>query len=104
MVEKLHTKERLPKEVEELQVIGGYPINCQVRKCTLCGTYYEYYYDHDSESGVGIGYTDESIKRITPEQAQACIKHILKIFPDFPSDLLKPEYEYLKKRRMGGKK
>jgi len=90
-VEKLHTDERLPKEVKELQIIGGYPINCQVRKCTLCGTYYNYYYDHDSQSGVGEGYTDESIERITPKKAQELIKHILKVFPDFPSDLLEPE-------------
>ena len=103
LVDKLHTKERLPEEVEGLQIIGGYAHDCQIRKCTLCGTYYRYYYDHDSESGVGFGYTDESIKRITPERAQELLNIIVKAYPKLSLDLLKQELDYLRKFRSGAK-
>ena len=103
-VEKLHTDEQLPKEVYELQVIGGYAIDCQIMKCSLCGTYYRYYYDHDSESGVGYGYTDESIKRINPVRAQKLINIILKAYPQLPLDSLRQELDYLRKSRNDGKK
>ncbi|MFQ5568897.1 MAG: hypothetical protein ACE5G0_04430 [Rhodothermales bacterium] len=79
-VETLHTDERLPEQVEQLLVLGGYGQHGseQVRKCPECGTYYSYLYDHDSESGMGYGYTDEAITRLTPEQALDLIEKTCK--------------------------
>jgi len=79
-VETLHTSERLPEEVKQLLVIGGYGLygSEQARKCPTCGTYYAFLHDHDSESGVGYGYTDESIERLTPEKALDLIEKTLK--------------------------
>ncbi len=79
-VETLHTDERLPEEVDQLLVIGGYGLyGCeQVRKCPECGTFYSFLHDHDSESGVGYGYTDEAIQRLTPEKALDLIEKTLK--------------------------
>ncbi len=78
-VETLHTDERLPEEVSQLLVIGGYGLyGCeQVRKCPQCGTFYRFLHDHDSESGVGYGYTDEAITRLTPEQALVLVEKTL---------------------------
>ena len=102
--DKLHKKERLPEEVDELQVIGGYAHDCQIRKCILCGTYYRYYYDHDSESGVGYGYTDESVKRITSERAQELMNVVIKAYPQLPLEKLRQELDYLRKKRSGANK
>jgi len=79
-VEILHTAERLPEEVDQLLVIGGYGLyGCeQVRKCPECGTFYTFLHDHDSESGVGYGYTDEAIRRLTSEQALDLVEKTLK--------------------------
>ena len=79
-VETLHTDERLPEEVEQLDVLGGYGLyGCeQVRKCPTCGAYYSFLHDHDSESGVGYGYTDEAITRLTPEKALDLIEKTMK--------------------------
>jgi hypothetical protein len=79
LVETLHTEARLPKQVDQLEIIGGYGFHGyeQVRKCPLCKTYYTYLYDHDSESGVGYGYTDEEVQRITPETALKIMERIL---------------------------
>ena len=95
----LHKKESLPDEVEELQVIGGYEHDCQIRKCSLCGTYYRYYYDHDSESGVGYGSTDSFIKRLTPERAQELMNVVIKAYPQLPLEKLREELNYLRKVR-----
>jgi len=80
-VETLHTDARLPEQVKQLEILGGYGFhgygNEQVRKCPLCKTYYTYLYDHDSESGVGIGWTDEEITRITPESALDVMDRVL---------------------------
>ena len=78
-VETLHTDARLPEQVDQLEIIGGYGFYGydQVRKCRLCKTYYTYLHDHDSESGVGFGYTDEEIQRITPEIALKVMNRIL---------------------------
>jgi hypothetical protein len=80
-VETLHTDARLPEQVDQLEIIGGYGFygygNEQVRKCPLCKTYYAYLWDHDSESGVGIGWTDEEIRRLTPESAMDVMERIL---------------------------
>ncbi len=76
-VETLHTPDRLPKEVDRLGIIGGMNADYglgQVRKCPKCGTYYAWFHDHDSESGTGYGYTDESIRRLTIEEAQERLK------------------------------
>jgi hypothetical protein len=79
-VETLHTDARLPEQVDQLEILGGYGIygHEQVRKCPLCKTYYTYLSDHDSESGVGIGWTDEEIQRITPETALSVMERVLK--------------------------
>ena len=78
-VEILHTDARLPEQVDQLEVIGGYGFygHEQVRKCPLCNTYYTYLSDHDSEAGLGFGYTDEEIRRITPESALSVMERIL---------------------------
>jgi hypothetical protein len=80
-VETLHTDARLPEQVNQLEILGGYGLygygNEQVRKCPLCKTYYTYLSDHDSESGVGIGWTDEEIMRITPESAPDVMERVL---------------------------
>ncbi|MCP5100840.1 MAG: hypothetical protein GY943_35260 [Chloroflexi bacterium] len=75
-VETLHTSERLPEQVNQLLVIGGYGLygSEQLRKCPECGTYYSFLHDHDSESGVGYGYTDEGIVRLDFVAALALIK------------------------------
>ncbi|MBT3981173.1 MAG: hypothetical protein HOE90_07450 [Bacteriovoracaceae bacterium] len=78
MVEKLHTPKRLPKEVSELSTIGGYATDGELRKCQHCLTYYIYHYDHDSESGVGNGYTDEGITRISNAEAKKMLPDLLK--------------------------
>lgn len=75
-VELLHSDERLPPEVDRLRIIGGY---CrydspQIRVCPECGTYYEFIHEHDSEAGMGEGYTDESIARITSDKAAASLE------------------------------
>ncbi len=102
--DKLHKKERLPEEVEDLQVIGGYAHDCQIRKCPLCGTFYRYYYDHDSESGVGYGYTDESVKRLSPERAQELMNVVIKAYPQLPLEKLRQKLDYLRNKRSGDKK
>jgi hypothetical protein len=80
-VETLHTNGQLPEQVDQLEILGGYGFYGmgmeQVRKCPLCKTYYTYLYDHDSESGVGIGWTDQEIQRITPESALAVMERVL---------------------------
>ena len=94
-VEILHTKERLPKEIDELHTIGGSASISQLRKCPFCGTYYLFIHDHDSESGVGYGSTDETIRRISYTDA---IKQIKKKFKGFEAtEELKEELEYLVK-------
>ena len=79
-VETLHTDARLPEQVDQLEILGGYGTygHEQMRKCHLCKTYYTYLSDHDSESGVGIGWTDEEIQRITPETALYVMERVLK--------------------------
>ena len=78
-VETLHTEARLPKQVDQLEILSGYGFygSPQVRKCPLCKTYYTYLHDHDSESGVGIGWTDEEIQRLTPESALDVMARVL---------------------------
>ena len=65
--------------VDQLEILGGYGFygSPQVRKCPLCKTYYTYLHDHDSESGVGIGWTDEEIQRLAPESALDVMARVL---------------------------
>lgn len=79
-VETLHTDERLPEQVSQLAVIGGYGLygSEQVRKCPECDTYYSFLHDHDSESGVGFGYTDEAIVRLDFKNALELIESTIK--------------------------
>lgn len=80
-VETLHTNERLPKEVDKLEIVGGnnadYALG-EVRKCPECETYYLWFHDHDSESGVGYGYTDESITRMTKKETRERLERNIK--------------------------
>ena len=46
---------------------GGWWI---LKRCPECATYYKYHYDHDSESGVGYGWTDEILLRLNPDEAR----------------------------------
>jgi len=75
-VETLHTNERLPEQVTQLIVLGGYGLygSEQVRKCPECAAYYSFLHDHDSESGVGYGYTDEAITRLSAPHALKLIE------------------------------
>jgi len=72
MVETLHTPDRLPAAVERLTVIGGAgTYGCeQLRKCPACGAYFSYINDHDSEAGLGYGYTDEAVRRLSRDEAR----------------------------------
>lgn len=36
----------------------------QLRRCPACGAHFAYTWDHDSQSGVGYGYTDERLERL----------------------------------------
>lgn len=69
-VDLINTNENLPDEIIKLEIIEGYSHDCQIRKCKDCGKYHPYYYDHDSELGSGLGYAEESIKRISPKKAK----------------------------------
>ncbi|MHA1147474.1 MAG: hypothetical protein ACTSR8_04450 [Promethearchaeota archaeon] len=94
-VEILHTNNRLPKQIDKLVIIGGSASINQLRKCPLCGTYYIFIHDHDSESGVGYGSTDETIRRIVYTDAIKQIKEKLNSFEETKE--LKKELEYLVK-------
>lgn len=102
-VEILHTSERLPKEVDQLEIIGGNHADStlgQLRKCPKCGTYYLWFHDHDSESGTGYGYTDEGIERILPDQALECVDANLKQIQTFKrKEAHKEETDRLVKER-----
>ena len=76
-VEPLHTPERLPDAVDKLEIIGGYTLEGQVRKCPACGAWFIYTHDHDSQSGVGYGYTDEGVYRTTADAAKARLEKAL---------------------------
>ncbi|MBI4412485.1 MAG: hypothetical protein HY541_08380 [Deltaproteobacteria bacterium] len=76
-VETLHTPERLPEAVDKLEIIGGYTLDGQVRKCPACGAWFIYTHDHDSQSGVGYGYTDEGIYRTTATAAKERLEKAL---------------------------
>ncbi len=95
MVERLHTAERLPDEVERLEPLYGLRWPAQLRRCPECGALYRYVYDHDSEAGVGYGYTDESIERLTPENAAAWLERIVHDVPFAPHERLERELEAL---------
>ncbi len=69
-VETLHTSERLPAAVDQLTTLGGFALERELRICPQCQAYFLYHYDHDSQSGVGYGYTDESIQRISSHSAK----------------------------------
>ncbi len=83
-VETMHTDERLPSQVDKLTTLGGGATHGygQVRVCPKCGEFYSYLYDHDSESGLGNGYTDEGIRRITRTQAQERLVDAIRILGD----------------------
>lgn len=76
-VELLHSEERLPVEVDKLRCIGG-PGNYsspQIRVCPECGTYFNFIHEHDSEAGMGEGYTDEIISRIMPDRVLVSLEN-----------------------------
>ncbi|MBP7633438.1 hypothetical protein KBA41_04675 [Candidatus Ozemobacteraceae bacterium] len=77
-VELLHGTELLPAEVGRLRIVGGAGIYGadQIRVCQECGTYYRFIHDHDSEAGMGEGYTDEMIGRLTVGQALEALREI----------------------------
>jgi len=76
LVDILHTNDRLPDAVDRLAVIGGIGIYGaeQVRKCPACAVYFAWLHDHDSQAGLGPGYTDEVIRRIDTEEARRLIE------------------------------
>jgi hypothetical protein len=80
-VETLHGDQRLPSAVGRLLSLGWYIECTSLARCTGCGTFFAVHYDHDSESGVGIGYTDESVRRLSQDEAIACCHAALKRYP-----------------------
>ena len=98
-VETLHTSARLPEEVYKLEWIGNIDAVQEFRKCPLCGTYYCYHSDPDSESGLGYGYTDEAIRRLTPEAAIHLLKYALR-FPFWAKRQLQEELDLLLARQV----
>lgn len=83
----------LPREVEELQRFGGAAF--QLRRCPLCGSYYDYFYDHDSGGGTSEGGTDESIRRLTPAETIDSIRDALNELPFEPIPTLETDLERL---------
>lgn len=72
-VDILNTAERLPAAVEALSVLGGagqYGAE-QLRKCPGCGAYFSFIHDHDSEAGLGEGWTDEVVARLSRDEGLA---------------------------------
>ena len=63
-VDTVHDPERLPEAVGRLEVVDGDVWDRQLRRCPECSAFFAYTRDHDSESGVGYGYTDETIERL----------------------------------------
>lgn len=95
-VETLHTDARLPPSVQKLVSIGFIPrLNNQIKKCQLCGTYYRYSHDHDSESGTGHGYTDESITRLTRDEAIENLKDMMLSLWPYEKKIIKTELDFL---------
>ncbi|HOY68233.1 MAG TPA: hypothetical protein PLP29_15235 [Candidatus Ozemobacteraceae bacterium] len=70
-VELLHGKERLPEQVGRLERIAGSGVYGaeELRVCRACGCYFLFLHDHDSEAGMGEGYSDEAITRIDTDRA-----------------------------------
>ena len=71
-VELLHGSDRLPEATSSLVVVGGEGIYGaeQLRRCPSCGAYFSWIHDHDSEAGLGVGWTDEVIARLDPRGAR----------------------------------
>jgi hypothetical protein len=63
-VDTMHDPELFPDAVARFALIGGTVCDREVRRCPECGTYFAYTRDHDNQSGVGYGYTDETIERL----------------------------------------
>jgi hypothetical protein len=63
-VDTLHHSDDFPGAVAGLAVVSGETWEGQLRRCPGCGAHFVYTYDHDSQSGVGYGYTDETIERL----------------------------------------
>lgn len=88
------TAERpLPREVEELQGFGGAAY--RLRRCPLCGRYYDYFYDHDSGGGTSEGGTDETIRRLSPADAIDALRDVLNELPFAPMPTLEADLERL---------
>jgi hypothetical protein len=71
-VDTLHEPDAFPTAlVAGLAVVSGDAWDGQRRRCVVCGAHFEYTYDHDSQSGVGYGYTDETNERLFAFETRA---------------------------------
>ena len=76
-VDTLHDPDAFPPAARGLAVVGGDVLDGQVRKCPGCDARFLYSRSHDNESGVGHGYTDELIVRITAAEARRKVSSLL---------------------------
>ena len=83
----------LPREVEQLERFGGAAY--RLRRCPLCGTYYDYFHDHDNGGGTSAGSTDESIRRLSPAETIEGICDALNELPFEPFPQLEADLERL---------
>ncbi len=80
----------LPPECEELEAL-----HYNTHRCPLCGTYYDYFYDHDSGGGTSAGGTDELVRRMTAAEAIERIRDVLSDPPFEPKPTLETDLERL---------
>jgi HEAT repeat protein len=83
----------LPPEVKQLGYLPGAAI--RLRRCPLCETYYDWFYDHDSGGGTSVGGTLESFRRLSPAETIAKIREVMHELPFEPLPPLEDDLERL---------
>lgn len=63
-VDTLQAPDAFPAAARRLEPVAGERSEGQVQRCPNCGAHFLYTFDHDSESGVGYGYTEETLERL----------------------------------------
>jgi len=69
-VDDSQTKERIPKEVDELEILTD-----NYRKCSECGTYYYYNYYYDKGEPMILASNNYTIARLTPRSMLKLFEH-----------------------------
>jgi len=64
IVDTLWEPASFPSAARTLEVVSGERWEEQLQRCPHCGAHYAYTFDHDSQSGVGLGYTEETLERL----------------------------------------